>query len=101
MNWLKALLFPLLLLTLNTPLLSYAEPETNMATQNSMTQSIDINHANVEQLMQLQGIGASKAQAIISYRDLNGPFTSFDQLSHVKGISSRIINLNKDKLVAN
>ena len=42
---------------------------------------IDINSATAEQLEGLPGIGEVKAQAIIRYRDSNGPFPSVDGLA--------------------
>ena len=54
---------------------------------------VNINTATVDQLMTLPGIGATKAQAIISYRSSHGNFTSIDQLDNVPGIGPSTINL--------
>src|SRR5712671_857836 len=47
---------------------------------------IDINTAHVVQLTAVKGIGKSRAEAIVRYRDKNGPFTSVDDLDRVPHI---------------
>lgn len=48
--------------------------------------SVNINTAGKEELMTLPGIGESKAEAIIRYRDENGPFASPEDIMNVPGI---------------
>ncbi|TCV94409.1 comEA protein [Biostraticola tofi] len=58
---------------------------------------VNINTADAEDLADaLNGIGPKKAEAIISYREKNGPFTNIEDLSKVKGIGPAIIKRNKD-----
>ena len=47
---------------------------------------VNINTASVQELDTLPGIGPSKAQAIVTYREENGPFANVDQLDDVPGI---------------
>jgi competence ComEA-like helix-hairpin-helix protein len=47
---------------------------------------ININTASRAELETLSGIGPVKAQAIIDYRDANGPFRTVEQLTDVMGI---------------
>lgn len=50
------------------------------------TELVNVNTATPEELETLPGIGEVLAQAIIAYREENGPFTSVDQLIDVSGI---------------
>lgn len=60
---------------------------------------VDINTAGKEQLMTLPGIGESKAEAIIAYRDARGRFQSVDELMNVTGIKEGIYNKIKDLII--
>ena len=51
---------------------------------------VNINTADVEELMKLSGIGEAKARAIIAYRTRNGPFESPEELKNVSGIGAAI-----------
>lgn len=62
--------------------------------------TIDINQADREQLMQIDGIGAAKAAAIVEYREQNGPFESVDQLTEVNGVGDATLENNRDMLTA-
>ncbi len=50
---------------------------------------LDINQADSEALQALPGIGEVLAGRIIAYRDENGPFSSPDQLMNVEGIGEK------------
>ncbi len=52
---------------------------------------LNLNAANVEQLMALPGIGKSKAEAIVAYRDAEGPFNTVNDLMKVKGIGKKLL----------
>lgn len=51
---------------------------------------LDINLASKEDFMELEGIGASKAQAIINYRDEHGEFSCIEDIKNVSGIGDGI-----------
>ncbi|NVK11845.1 MAG: ComEA family DNA-binding protein [Gammaproteobacteria bacterium] len=60
---------------------------------------VDINSASAEEIAtKLVGVGLVKARAIIAYRDEFGPFRVLDQLTEVKGIGDRTLELNRDRL---
>ena len=77
---------PIRLLTLAVacmPLLAYAGP-------------VDINTADAVTIStELNGIGMAKAKAIIEYREKYGPFKNPEDLSLVKGIGDRTVELNR------
>jgi len=71
-------------------------------------QPVNINSASAEEIAEaLKGVGQSKAAAIVTYRDENGPFKHVDELVNVKGIGIRTVDINreyillKDEKVAN
>lgn len=51
--------------------------------------TININEATEADLLTLQGIGPSKAAAIIGYREENGPFATVEELMNVSGIGEK------------
>lgn len=59
---------------------------------------ININTADFDTLCLLPGIGASKAQAIIAYREKNGLFLNIEDIQKVKGIGPAIFNTIKDRI---
>ena len=59
---------------------------------------IDINTAGVEDLIKLEKIGPAIAERIIEYRTANGPFKKIEDLTNVKGIGEKTLELIKDKL---
>ena len=57
---------------------------------------VDINTADAETISaELNGIGMTKAEAIVKYREKHGPFKSPEDLSLVKGIGDRTVELNR------
>ncbi len=60
---------------------------------------VDVNTADAKTLArELQGIGMAKAEAIVSYREKNGPFKSADDLAKVKGLGKKLVDQNKSNL---
>ena len=71
------------LLALAVPLAALAGP-VNINTADAATISAE-----------LKGVGLAKAQAIVEYRRKHGPFRSADDLSLVKGIGERTVEINR------
>ncbi len=68
------------------PLLTWAGP-------------VNVNTADAETISaELKGIGMSKANAIVEYRTKHGPFKNADELSLVKGIGERTVDLNRSNI---
>jgi len=58
---------------------------------------VNVNTASAEQLAAaLKGVGATKAAAIIEYRNANGKFMHIDELVNVKGIGIRTVDINRE-----
>ena len=76
----------LLCLTL-LPLAAAAETLVNLNTADAATLARD-----------LEGIGESKARAIVEHRTRNGAFRSVDELALVKGIGPKTLELNRSRL---
>ena len=82
-NWITKLALCALLL----PVLALAAP-------------VNVNTADAETLSEaLQGVGPSKARAIVEYRQKHGPFRSPDDLSLVQGIGERTVELNRANIL--
>ncbi len=57
---------------------------------------VNINTADAETISaELKGVGLAKARAIVEYRKKHGPFRSPDDLSLVKGIGERTVEINR------
>jgi competence protein ComEA len=60
---------------------------------------VDVNTADAATISaELKGIGLTKAKAIVEYRQKHGPFKSPEDLSLVKGIGERTVEINKDDI---
>ena len=64
----------------------------------SVSDKININTAAKEELMTLSGIGASKAESILKYRQEHGNFQSIEDLKKIEGIKDGVFNKIKDDI---
>ena len=72
---------------------SAAETTTVSTTETTVPAytKVNINTATAEELETLSGIGPAKAQAIVAYRETNGPFSSVNELVNVSGIGEKTL----------
>ncbi len=60
---------------------------------------VNVNTADAKTLAkELNGIGLSKAEAIVAYREKNGPFKSAEDLAKVQGIGAKTVERIKPDL---
>ncbi len=59
---------------------------------------VNINKATRDELMTLPGIGGSKADDIISYREEHGKFSKIEDLMNISGIKTGVFNKIKDMI---
>ena len=71
---------------------------TSMTEQADTNGLVDINSADRDTLMTLPGIGQSKADKIIAYRESNGGFSSIEDIMLVAGIKEGLYNKVKDRI---
>ena len=71
---------------------------SDSGSSSSNTDVININTANKEQLMKISGVGKTKAEAIISYREKNGDFKKKEDITKVRGIGKATFEKIKDKI---
>lgn len=70
------------------------------AGQGQLDDRIDLNTADAALLSTLSGIGQSKAEAIIAYRQEHGGFASIEEIMNVEGIKEGTFSKIKDKISA-
>ena len=65
----------------------------------AFAEKVNINTASAEQIASaMTGVGESKAQAIVEYREQHGKFKSIQDLEYVDGIGEKTIEKNSHKL---
>ena len=60
---------------------------------------VNINTADVKELMRLEGVGRRVAEKIVEYRDSHGPFKKAEDLRKVDGIGSGLWERNRSRIV--
>lgn len=66
----------------------------------SLAAPVNINNATAAEIAEaLNGVGLSRAQAIVDYRDTNGSFASADEVIYVRGIGESIYQKNRDDIL--
>lgn len=62
-------------------------------------EKVDLNTATLDDLMTLKGIGKTRAQAILSYRETQGRFACIEDIMKISGIKEGIFEKIKDQIV--
>src|SRR6056297_2316031 len=84
---------------LNVPVMNTEEREAYKQQSEALrTGLIDINNANAMELQLLKGIGSTKADAIVKYRETNGSFKKKEAIMSVPGIGPATFEKIKDRL---
>ena len=73
----------------------------DLADANNTNGKVNLNTASLEQLMEVPGIGESKARAIIDYRDTNGGFSTIEEVMNIEGIKEGVFSKMKEYIVVN
>ena len=73
------------------PVKQTAPKKSSDSSEKKVTFPVNINTASKKELDALPGIGEVLAQRIIDYRSANGPFSTVDDLTKVKGIGAKTL----------
>ncbi len=71
-----------------------ADATTTTTTATTTADKVDLNKADVKELMQVKGLNAAKAKALVVYRKKNGDFKSVEDIKNVHGFKKM-----KDKVL--
>ena len=66
------------------------EEDSNSVKEETKEEKININNATLEDLLGINGIGESKAKAIIEYREKHGKFQKIEDIMEVTGIGESL-----------
>lgn len=69
------------------------------ATEKSSSQSVRVNEATAAEISSALGLTSAEAAAIVSYREQNGKFKEWRDLTKVPGVDPGKIEANKDRLI--
>ena len=78
---------------------SFALPEAVKGADTA--DKVNINTADVATLTNLNGIGQSRAEAIIAWREENGRFSSIEEIKNIDGIADKTYEKLKDQITVN
>ena len=76
-----------------------AGSDATQRSEEKTTDKVTINTADKQTLMTLNGIGETRAEAILSYREAHGAFRTAEDLLQVSGIKEGTLAKIKDRIV--
>ena len=74
-------------------------PGPSMSGAAAVDAKVNINTADVKELMKLQGVGRSLAEKIVQYRDAHGLFKKAVDLRKVEGVGDALWAKNRERIV--
>ncbi len=80
----------------SSPPSSQSQSISSSSSSSEPAARINVNTATSEELQKIKRIGPTLAERIIEYRNLNGPFSSLDELLKVKGIGEKTLEIIKE-----
>lgn len=75
---------------------TFNKTTTTKTTTKPITKIINVNECTYEDLLEINGLGPSKAEKIIEYRNTNGKFSKIEDIMNVKGIGESLFEKIKD-----
>ena len=79
---------------------SSTDSAANMDSESAHVEQVNINQASADMLAEvLDGIGASRAEAIVKYREQHGRFQSLQDLMAVTGVGELTVMRNEARIV--
>lgn len=82
--------------TINDACMKKADTTKKEETKASKDNKVSINTGTLEELQTIPGIGESKAQAIIEYREKNGNFNTIEEIKNISGIGESTFDKFKE-----
>lgn len=96
---LLALSLALSLVSVSTEAADHARPAAEAKATVAVGGPVNINTADVKELMKLDGIGHAVAEKIVDYRQKNGPFKKPEDLRKVSGVGRGLWERNRERIV--
>uniref|UniRef100_UPI004055C6B0 helix-hairpin-helix domain-containing protein n=1 Tax=Agathobacter sp. TaxID=2021311 RepID=UPI004055C6B0 len=75
--------------------------EAGTQTNNAEEGKININTASKEELMEIPGVGETRAESILAYRKEHGEFSEIADIKNVSGIKDGVFDKIKDYIIVN
>lgn len=81
------------------PEIKVSDKKNENKSSSQSSDKININQAEKDELMTLNGVGEKKAEKIIEYREENGSFKSVEDLKNVNGFGEKTFESLKESII--